>query len=92
MKCYTTHIPSALPEPLPEVSEQIVVPAKMLGSAIADGRYNGVSDGAAGLLNGQYDNDSSMSVDPLCDLNTDIFGMRSGSTPPPVATPPAGED
>lgn len=92
MKCYTTHVPSVLPEPLSEVSDQIEVPAKMLGSAISDGRYNGVCDGAAGLLNGQYDNDSSLSVDPLCDLATDVFGMRSGSTPPPAATPPAGDD
>ena len=61
-------------------AEVIPVVAKRLGSAIADGRYNGVCDGSAGLLSGQYDNDSSMSVDPLCDLNTDIFGMRTSST------------
>ena len=78
MKCYKTFPISPLPEPLEEVAASIEVPAKMLGSAITDGRYNGVCDGSAGLLIGQYDNDSSLSVDPLCDLSTDTFGMRSG--------------
>lgn len=82
MKCYKTIPICPLPEPLEEVSASIDVPAKMLGSAITDGRYNGVCDGAAGLLNGQYDNDSSLSVDPLCDLSTDTFGMRSGPSFP----------
>ena len=72
-------------------SEELKPEAKMLGSSIADGRYNGVADGSAGLLVGQYDNDSSMSVDPLCDLSTDSFALRPNSSTPSVAAPSAQE-
>lgn len=63
-------------------SEEIPQPAKMLGSSIADGRYNGVCDGNAGLLRGQYDNDSSLAVDPLCDMSTDRFDVRQSISAP----------
>lgn len=57
--------------------------AKMLGSSIADGRYNGFSDGEAGLLHGMYDNDSSLAVDPLCDFSTDLITLKPTSSAPP---------
>ena len=56
-------------------------PAKLIGSAIYDGRYNGVSDGQAGLLRGQYDDADSTSVDPLADMSTDAFALRSSNKP-----------
>lgn len=67
---------------LDEDTEVIDSPAKMLGSAIADGRYNGFSDGEAGLLHGMYDNDSSLAVDPLCDFSTDLRTLKPTSTIP----------
>ncbi len=84
MKGYKDFIP-ALP-PVVDDEDFQPVPAKMLGSAIVDGRYNGVSDGEAGLLHNQYDDNFSDGVDPLCDLNTDPFGMRNGSSPVPSAS------
>ena len=86
MKCYKIIVP--LHELFTDDESEDIQPdsAKILGSSIVDGRYNGVCDGSAGLLHGQYDNDSSMTVDPLCDLSTDVFGMRSGSTPVPAAS------
>lgn len=74
MKGYNIHFPCSTLD-VDVDSEEIPQTAKMLGSAIADGRYNGVCDGSAGLLRGQYDNDSSMAVDPLCDFSTDKFGL-----------------
>lgn len=81
MKCYKTIFPSPLPVSFTD-EEIVETVAKRLGSSIADGRYNGVTDGSAGLLSGQYDNDDTLSVDPLCDLDTDPFGMRTSPTPP----------
>lgn len=74
MKGYKNFFTAFAPKDVSE-GEEIPQPAKMLGASIADGRYNGVSDGSAGLLRGQYDDDDSMSVDPLCDFSTDPFGL-----------------
>lgn len=78
MKGYNTLRPITIQPQSDEVSQ----PAKMLGSTIADGRYNGVCDGSAGLLRGQYDNDSSLTVDPLCDMSTDRFDVRQSLVAP----------
>ena len=86
MKCYKHAIP-IVPHPVDE--DTIEQPAKMLGSSISDGRYNGVCDGSAGLLRGQYDNDSSMAVDPLCDFGTDVFSLRGPSPSPSTEITPA---
>lgn len=87
MKCYKHRNP-VFSSFIPSESEEIKQPAKMLGSCIVDGRYNGVSDGAAGLLVGQYDNDSSMCVDPLCDFSTDLAQLRPNSSVP-TSSPPS---
>lgn len=79
MKCYKHLIPIVS---LPVDEETIAPPAKLLGSSIADGRYNGVCDGSAGLLRGQYDNDDSMTIDPLCDLSSDRFDLRQSFSKP----------
>ena len=89
MKGYNKIINVLLPISSDDDSSEIEVPAKMLGSSIADGRYNGVSDGSAGLLVGQYDNDESMSVDPLCDFATDITQLRPNSSAPDVPDVPS---
>ena len=79
MKCYITHTIDYFDKINYDDPEFIARPAKMLGSAIIDGRYNGVSDGQAGLLHGQYDDPNSLSVDPLCDMSTDVFSLRTGN-------------
>lgn len=89
MKGYTHIIPITH---LPVDEETIEQPAKLLGSSIADGRYNGVCDGSAGLLRGQYDNDSSMAVDPLCDMSTDSFSLRQSMSVPQASPSPGGTD
>ncbi len=93
MKGYTNNRFVAPPLPAEEQPEEIQpCSAKMLGSSIIDGRYNGVSDGQAGLLHGQYDNDTNLDVDPLCNFNTDTFSLRRGpssvgSVPSQSSTP-----
>lgn len=82
MKCYKDFYP--LDEPIDYYDNFQARPAKMLGSAIYDGRYNGVSDGQAGLLRAQYDDPESSAVDPLSDMSTDVFALRSNNKP--VAT------
>lgn len=77
-----TFTPVADDPVLADDTEVLDSPAKLLGSAIADGRYNGFSDGEAGLLHGMYDNDSSLAVDPLCDFSTDLITLKPTSTIP----------
>lgn len=60
--------------------------ARNLGSSIFDQRYTGITEGASTLLHGQYDDPDCDKVDPLCDFDTDRFGVRSVVAPQPTST------
>lgn len=58
--------------------------ARLLGRELTEGIYQGVQDNPS-LLHGQYDDETSTAVDPLCQLRGERFERVIQNNPPVVS-------
>lgn len=69
-------------------SDEVITPARCLGSRLRDQMFSGVSSENSTLLTGMYDDEDNWDVDPLCDMSSDRLDLSLVESVPVVEPVP----